>query len=643
MTNERISRISGNTLDIRKALIKHLLRDVPEVATDGKIDLEKLKDILADEVEDSIERYSFTWNGKKKAMKLAQYPTTATLKPKKKKSKNWDDTENIYIEGDNLEVLKILQRSYGGKVKFIYIDPPYNTGKDFVYKDNFKNSLENYLEQTKQIDNAGNKLRTNSETNGRYHTDWLNMIYPRLKLARNLLTDDGVIFISIDDSEQANLKKITDEIFGESNFIGSFIVNSTPNARDYGHIGKMHEFVLLYSKDYHQTVTNLLPDTSKKFSYSDSLGGFNIHPLYNSNEAFDKTNRPNLFYPFYLDPSSKDSDGFYKISINKSDNFSVEVFPPKSVKNGVQFVWRWGRTKAIENINKEIVGYKTNGEYRIVQKMRHSEKVIRSLISGKDFTSRRGTAEIENIMGKKLFSFPKPEKLIQNFIQVGTKKNSIVLDFFSGSATTAEAVMKMNAEDGGHRRFIMVQLPEPLSEKDIAYKDGYRTIPEIAEERIRRSGDKILEENPLLSDELDIGFKVFELSKSNIKKWNNEVKNLEEQFELLMNNFEENSKPIDVVYEIMLKQGLDLTYPITETKVNDVVIYNIAFGSMFVVLGDNITSKVAEIIIKQIADEKAENTVVVLQDEKFVNDSEKLNTIEQLNVNGIQYSDILSI
>ncbi|WP_436630717.1 site-specific DNA-methyltransferase [Latilactobacillus sakei] len=488
---DQLNEVNSRSENLTLKNIEKIKELFPEILTEKKIDFDKLRLILGDEIDDSPEKYSFTWNGKKKAMQLAQQPTTATLKPNKEKSKNWDETQNIYIEGDNLEVLKLLQKSYADKVKMIYIDPPYNTGKDFVYKDNFKDSVENYLEQTGQVDSDGNRLAVNSETNGRYHTDWLNMMYPRLKLAKNLMTKDGMIFISIDDSEQANLKKVCDEIFGEINFIGSFIVNSTPNARDYGHIGKMHEFVLFYSKDINFTKTKMLPDNEKVFSYEDSRGKYNIHPLYNSNEAFDKRNRPNLYYPFYLNPRSRNKDGFYDISLEKDENFTIEIYPPLSQKNKVQFVWRWGKEKSLKNLNNEIIGYSTKNEYRIVQKMRHSEKLIRSIISGKEFTSRRGTAETEELMQGKLFSFPKPIKLIQNFIEIATESDSVILDFFSGSGTTAEAVMKQNSSDKGNRKYIMVQLPEKLDKETEAYKDSFRTIPDIAEKRIDRAGDDI--------------------------------------------------------------------------------------------------------------------------------------------------------
>ncbi|MCL2640935.1 MAG: site-specific DNA-methyltransferase, partial [Phycisphaerales bacterium] len=270
----------------------------PEAFAEGKIDFDVLKQLLGNDVDERDEKYGLHWHGKRKARQLALTPSLGTLRPCPQESVDWDTTQNLMIEGDNLEVLKLLQKSYAGKVKMIYIDPPYNTGKDFVYPDNFQDNIQNYLELTGQSDLQGRKMLSNPEASGRFHTDWLNMMYPRLKLARNLLRDDGVMFVSIDDNEVSHLKNLCDEVFGENNFLGLFVVNSTPNARDYGHIGKMHEFTLLYGKIENETITNMLPESDKSFKYSDKNGGFNIHPLYNSNEAFTKDNRPNLYYSF---------------------------------------------------------------------------------------------------------------------------------------------------------------------------------------------------------------------------------------------------------------------------------------------------------------------------------------------------------
>lgn len=598
---------------------------MPEVFTEAEtVDFDKLKEILTGNLDTNIDKYNFSWNGKKEAIKLSQVPTLATLKSSQNKSKNFNNTNNLYIEGDNLEVLKLLQKSYSGKVKLIYADPPYNTGKDFVYKDNFEDSLENYLKQTDQIDGEGNKYTVNAETNGRYHTDWLNMMYPRLKLARNLLSEDGVIFISISDAEQANLKKVADEIFGEKNLLAQVVwerAYSPVNLKK--NFSESHDYILAYAKNASIVESNGLKrsdDANDRYSNPDNdpRGGWKSSDL-SVGPAIEK----NIYE--IVTPSGRKTmppSGYsWRLSRERFDEFVAD-----------NRIWFGPNGDAVPSIKrflsevKQTIVPMTIWKYKDVGHSQSASQYLKRLFNDKAY-----------------FSYPKPVSLIQQIVELYSNPDSIVLDFFSGSATTAEAVMRMNVEDGGKRRFIMVQLPEPLAEKDVAFKDGYKTIPEIAEERIRLAGDKILEENPLLAEKLDVGFKVFELSKSNIKKWDTEPKNLNEQFELLTNNFEKGSKPIDVVYEILLKQGLDLSYPINEKKVGDAVIYDIAISAMFVVLGERITSEVAGYIIKQIADEKAENPVVVLQDEKFVNDSEKLNTIEQLNASGIQYHDILSI
>jgi len=642
-----MTKMDGKTPDIAEENIAKLKQLFPEVCCEDKVDFDKLKQILGDYVDDDAERYNFTWNGKGRALKLSQTPSTGTLRPCKEESKNWDDTENLYIEGDNLEVLKLLQKSYYGKVKMIYIDPPYNTGNDFVYNDDFKDGIDNYKEITGQISSQGNVIGTNSEMSGRFHTNWLNMMYPRLRIARNLLMDDGVAFVSVDDNEAENLKKICDEIFGASNFLGTFVINSTPNARDYGHIGKMHEYCFFYGKNSMATKTNMLPDMGKKFKYQDCKGGYNIHPLYNSNEAFHNLNRPNLFYPFYLYPDEiiDKSNGFYRIGLENKEN-AIEIFPPKSLKNSVQFVWRWGREKALKYMNDEIVGYEVNeGEYRIVQKMRHSEKIIRSLLTDTKYSSRRGTAEVENILNGKIFSFPKPLALLMDFCAASLEGNDIVLDFFSGSATTADAVMQLNAKDGGNRKHIMIQLPEETDKKSEAYKAGYKNICEIGKERIRRAGEKIKveieEENKQvkMGEEPrkvpDIGFKVFKLDSSNIKKWQPNDEQVEETLLSGIENFMPERSELDVVYEIMLKLGLDLSYPVAEKKAAEREIYTIGMGSLMICLEDDITIEVAEAMIKLHDELRPEIWKVVFKDNGFKDDSTKINICEMFKCAGL--------
>ena len=354
---------------------------------------------------------------------------------------------NFLLEGDNLASLNLLEKTHRGKIDVIYIDPPYNTGnKDFVYDDDFVDTEDTFR-----------------------HSKWCSFLKTRLKLSRELLSDKGMILISIDDNELTNLKLICDEIFGEQNNLGIFIVKSTPNARDYGHVGKMHEYILFYAKKYSYVETNMMPIEDKVFKYSDENGGFNIHPLYNSNEAFTNENRPNLFYPFYLNPKSKKED-FYEISLEKQKSW-IEIYPPKSLKNGIQFVWRWGKEKALENLNKEIIGYKVaDNEYRIVQKMRHDEKLIRSILESTEYTSRKGTSDLESILGNKVFSFPKPIQLLRDILFMASHSTSTILDFFAGSGTTGHAVLKLNAEDGGHRKFILCTNNENNICRDITYE-----------------------------------------------------------------------------------------------------------------------------------------------------------------------------
>ena len=473
---------------------------------DGNFQLEKFKANLTEkEINFSTESYGIDWLGKSYARLLASDPATTLLKADETHNAKPENanSQNLLIKGDNLEVLKHLANAYYEQVKMIYIDPPYNTGSDgFTYQDDRKftaKELQNLIgvdaEKAKRILDF-----TQGKSNS--HSAWLTFLYPRLYISKQLLKDEGVIFVSIDDNEVTQLRMLMDEVFGEENYIGTFIINSTPNARDYGHIGKMHEYCIFYANKLNKTETNLLEDKNKRFTFKDEKGGFNVHPLYNSNVAFTPENRENLYYPFYLNPEKQLSElgeEFYEISLTKNENH-IEIYPPKSVKDGVQFVWRWGQPKSLGELNKEIVGYLTEDEeYRIVQKMRTSEKLIRSILSDKEFSSRRGTAEVEKIFGKKVFSFPKPIELLNNLIKVATDKDSIVLDFFAGSGTTGDSLFQINSEDGGNRRFILVQIPELIDQKQ--NKVGYNfvkkelgidtpTIFDITKERIIRAAKK---------------------------------------------------------------------------------------------------------------------------------------------------------
>lgn len=504
----------------------------PDTDENGNIikehfDIEKLTDLLnKDDVDIKKEGFTLNFLGKSYAHYQSNLDSETVIVPDEKNAET--DSENVYIVGDNLDALQHLKYSYAEKVKCIYIDPPYNTGKDdFIYNDKFGFTAKELVEK---LDVSEEEAERICGMNGKCtHSAWLTFMYPRLALARELLREDGVIFISIDDNEQANLKRLCDEVFGEGNFVGTFTVKSTPNARDYGHIGKMHEYVLFYTKRIEKAETFLIKEKEKKFKFSDETSGFNVHPLYNSNEAFTNQNRPNLYYPFYLYPETKNGC-FFEIGLEKRKN-AIEIYPPKSVKNNIQFVWRWGKDKAAKYMNQEIIGYITEeNEYRIVQKMRHSAKLIRSIIDNKEITSRKGTEEVEELLGGKIFSFPKPVALIQALLDAGIEDEGIVLDFFSGSGTTAEAVMKKNISDKNFDsciKYILVQIDEDFDElkhkttkrseqekydniiKFLDSIDKPHKLSEIGRERIRRAAAKIKAEHP--GTTADLGFKTYYL------------------------------------------------------------------------------------------------------------------------------------
>lgn len=602
-----------------------LLRLFPEIRTEGdKIDFDKLKLVLGQTVDVGKERYSMTWPGKADCFKTIQAPSTGTLLPAPEESVDFDTTENLIIEGDNLNVLKLLQKAYLGKVKMIYIDPPYNTGNDFIYPDNYAESLQTYLEYTGQVDAEGRKFGTNTDVEGRFHSRWLSMMYPRLYLARNLLSEEGMVFISIDDNEVDNLLKLCDEIFGEENFVGVFVINSSPSAIDYGHIAKQHDYVVFYAKNLLEANTNQLIEKEKEFKYTDKIGPFNIYPLYNGNVAFNPSNRPNLYYPFYLNPNNEIEEGFYEISLEKQDGW-IEVFPVVSKKDGIQRIWRWGREKSKNNLNKEIIGYKTeDGEYRVVQKSRHTGKVIRSIQSDQDISSRRGTAEVEAIFGSKVFSFPKPIELVKKFISISMEDGDIALDFFAGSGTTAHAILDLNKQDDLNFKFILVQLPEATENKD------FPTISDITKERVRRVIKKLNDEEAgqlPMGGKQDRGFRVFKLAESNFKGWEasapKDGKALEKQLELHIEHVREGRTSEDILYEILLKSGFPLTTPTEKIELEGKAVYSVAGGGMLICLEKELSLEV----VRAMAEKKPQR--VICLDLGFAgNDQLKANAVQ---------------
>lgn len=552
-----MDKMDGMTMNIEQANVEKLKAVFPEVFADGKVDFDKLQGLLGHYIAGDKEKYSFSWKGKADSLRLAQKRSTGTLRPCKEESKNWDTTENLYIEGDNLEVLKLLQSSYLNSIKMIYIDPPYNTGNDFVYTDDFADGIAHYKEVT------GQATKSNPETAGRYHTNWLNMMYPRLKLARNLLTDDGVIFISIDDNEQANLKKLCDEVFGEDNFVACIVwekrFTRSNNARLFA---SLTDYILVYRKssvvDYLRAPRTEKSDSIYSNPDNDPRGVWTSVSYVN---PATKEQRPNLTYPI-INPIT-----------------GQEVNHPTNA-------WKYEYERHLIHVKENRLYWGANGEntYPRLKKFLcevEDGMVPVNLWKREDVgTTDAASKELSILMGAKIFDFPKPVDLVKFMSQiVASDKDSIILDFFSGSATTAHAVMQLNAEDGGHRRFICVQLPEKTDEQSEAYKAGYKTICEIGKERIRRAGEKIKEENKDKEgiENLDIGFKVFKLDSSNLVKWDNTPTTDEEEVKKRIQQslfyLVEGREDLDLVYEIMLKYGLSLTLPVEERKFDGITAY----------------------------------------------------------------------
>lgn len=601
----------------------------PEIVTEGRIDFKALQQVLGEELEEEEEYYRFTWAGKSQARREAHKPSTGTLRPAKEESLDWDTTENMYIEGDNLEVLKLLQKSYAGKIKMIYIDPPYNTGKDFVYKDNYKDNLKNYQEVTGQIDSDGNKISTNSDSDGRYHSNWLNMMYPRLRLARNLLKDDGVIFMSIDEGEVENLKKIGNEIFGESNYVTQ--VTNITGANQSGEgvkFQKNTEYVLVYSKKYDSDFINRVDKVEET--------------LRNLNDAPSPLDtRPDMGYTIYYNPKNGDflpKKDYDKKTIHLNEEklvyqndltlISKGYIPIRpGIRNDKLHRWRWG-IDTFSDRRDEIVFEPVNKTFKVMFR----QKGLNPPKNYMNFAG--GTSVLKNLFdGKQVFDYPKGISFLKYLISLGCNEG-IVLDFFSGSSSTAHALLDLNKTDREKRNFIQVQLPELTDSKSLAFNEGYKQITEIGKERIRRVVKKIKNENAEKSKELDLGFKVFKLDSSSVKSWDGNPENLKESLFDAVGNIKTDRTEEDVLYEILLKYGLDLTLPIEERIIEGKKVFNVGLGSLFICLADDITAKVAEGIGQWKEACSPEICRVIFKDNGFT-DVEKTNSVQTLKRHGI--------
>jgi len=637
-----IPEMDSQSMDIVADNISKLKELFPEAFIEGKVDFDALKEVLGDYVDGREERYSFTWNGKSKARMLAQTPSAGTLRPCKEESVDWDNTQNLFIEGDNLEVLKLLQKSYHKKVKMIYIDPPYNTGKDFVYKDNFKDNIKNYKEITGQVDGEGRNLSNNPETSGRYHTDWLNMMYPRLKLARNLLKDDGVIFISIDDNEFANIRKIADEIFGEENFIAS-IVWQGGRKNDSRRFSVVHDYILVYVKN-----ENYL--SAREVKWRERKEG--LDQVYEKHKALLKKHGSNYdeaskelkewFNDLGENDPSKEHSHYSKMdeggvyygdnisSPNYRENLIFEYKGYKPPKNG----WRYNQ-EAMARLDREgLLIFPSSKESRIQYKryLHHTETWAPSTFLYKD--RRAASKSLSALMGGEFFDFPKDISVLARLIDTFTGESDLVLDFFAGSSAFAHACIELNVRRSKANRFVMVQLPEITDEKSEAFKAGYKTISDISKERIRRAACQIKDENPDYQG--DLGFKVFKLDSTNIKPWELDFDLTEQDLEDQISNIKHGRKEEDVLYEVLLKYGLDLTLPIAEHSVAGHKVFDIGMGALVICLSDDITLDVVEGIVKLKDELNPEIIRVVFKDAGFADDVVKTNAVQILKQAGIE-------
>jgi adenine-specific DNA-methyltransferase len=585
--SENFFETPSSTPNFKTELASQLAELVPEAVADGKIDVVKLQELLAEDVADSSERYGLFWPGKKLALNVAQQSTTATLRPAYEDSRAWESSKNIFIEGDNLEVLKILQKHYHGKIKMIYIDPPYNTGRDFVYSDSFADGVNSYLEWTNQVNAEGKKLSTNSDTEGRYHSNWLNMMYPRLKLARNLLSEDGIIFISIDDHEIDNLLKLGHEIFGESNHVTTFIwKNKTGGGNDSKDVTSEHEYCVLYARNI-SWVTKLVQavDNAETYTNSDEYlnqrGPYKLEALYRSSLRYSES----LFYPIYAPDGSA-------------------IFPNDSNPESTKHIWRWSKSTFEQKMSEGRVEFRqTSNGWRVFSKQyllqdddgNPRSKGLRTVLDM--VGSRRGTEEVKALFGGlKLFDYPKPIDYLKHFIKATTTDNDIILDFFAGSGSTAHAVMSLNLEDGKARQTISVQIPEPTDEHSEARKAGYKTIAEISRARIRLAAEALERQSSLelesRTSPLDLGLRTFKLCESSFSKWtipnDISVEVLEQQLFQTRDNADNNAGMDDLLFEILLKQGHSLCEQIEAIEVAGLHLKSVGGGLVIAYLDEKV-------------------------------------------------------
>ncbi len=600
------------------------------------IDFDLLRQELSGHiVEGPLERYHLNWPGKREALLTANAPIAKTLRPCREESVDFDTTKNLFIEGDNLDALKLLQETYLGKVKMIYIDPPYNTGNDFIYEDDFAENTDEFLLRSNQKDKEGNRLIANTESNGRFHSDWLSMMYPRLKLAKNLLRDDGVIFISIDDNEVHSLKRICSEIFGDENYVAQIAVQLNPRGRHLDKfVAKTHESILIFVRDAmnEQAISGIDKEGRMVDEYNreDERGRYRLLGLRNRNQTFNPITRPKLYYPLYVNTTNR------TVSIVRDNIFTDEVFP--NTPDGVKTCWTWGKEKVI-NENQLLVAEKIGDEWRIYRKdyllgkdREMATTLVKSVWTNKEITNDYGRKVIKDLFGASVMDFPKSTELIRILIQIGTQRNDLVMDFFAGSATTAHAVMQLNAEDDGNRKFIMVQLPEPCNEQSEAFKAGYKTIAEISKERIRRAGKKIKDEKEQTGTgqgvlqyapaTIDTGFRVLKVDSSNMAEvyYTPDAVKQSDLFNAV-DNIKPDRTPEDLLFQVLLDLSVDLSLPIRKELIQGKSVFFVNQPPYDLIACFD--TGVSEELVKELAQHKPLR--VVFRDNGFTTDTVKIN------------------
>ena len=651
-----LKKKDSESLSIVNKNIEALKEIFPDIFAEDGVDFDVLRQLLGYDVADGREKYGLIWHGKKKARQIALTPSTGTLRPCPEESIDWEKTKNLFIEGDNLEVLKLLQKSYAGKIKLIYIDPPYNTGKEFIYPDKFQENLDTYLRYTDQKSKEGIKLSSNSETSGRYHTNWLSMMYPRLKLARNLLSNDGVLVVSIDNNEISNLKNILDEIYGEENILSIVANVNNPKGRsDDKYFATSHEYLVFIAKYVSKVVTHgFEPEEKiiKRYNKTDINGKkYREIDLRKTGDADRRIDRPDMFYFFYYD-KDRDELSISKTKIPHED--WIEIYPLR--EDGVEGRWRWGIETAQNNIDYLSPRLMPNrGIWGVFEKdFLEGRPPVKPTTSWtfKDVNSERGSEQFVALgFEKEIFPRPKPLGLMRRVMEITTIPDDevIVLDFFAGSCTIAQAAMELDAEGKRKINWITVQLPEVLSPERKEQKAGFEfcqnegfapNIASIGKERIRRASRKILETNTDYT--CDLGFKVFKLDSSNIRAWNPDKSDLEQTLLDHAEHLIEGRSEQDVLYELLLKRGVDLTVPIEEKEITGKTVYSIGYGVLFVCLNETIEKKEIETLGQGITDwqkqlDPAADTQVVFRDSAFADDIAKTNMTAILEQNGIAH------